>query len=194
MKHIRIHLDFTDPILGTSPANKALLTEFIASKAPRDDLAEEEIATGSDGDKGLTVFPRGKSGEPIFWDYQIKGFFKDACSMLGRIKGKNKSSALKAYKKVIDGLVFVEPREIPIKTDAPISILERPLRTMTMQGERVALTSSEQIDEGASCDFTVTLLDDDLEDVLREWLDYGMMRGLGQWRNSGKGRFGWEEI
>ena len=22
-----------------------------------------------------------------------------------------------------------------------------------------------------------------------EWLDYGQLRGLGQWRNSGKGRF-----
>lgn len=31
-------------------------------------------------------------------------------------------------------------------------------------------------------------------DAVREWLDYGMLRGLGQWRNSGKGRFTWEEI
>ena len=27
-----------------------------------------------------------------------------------------------------------------------------------------------------------------------ELLDYGAMRGIGQWRNSGKGRFVWEEI
>lgn len=25
-----------------------------------------------------------------------------------------------------------------------------------------------------------------------EWLDYGKLRGLGQWRNSGKGRFTYE--
>ena len=25
--------------------------------------------------------------------------------------------------------------------------------------------------------------------VVREWLDYGQLRGIGQWRNSGKGRF-----
>ena len=30
--------------------------------------------------------------------------------------------------------------------------------------------------------------------VCREWLDYGRVRGIGQWRNSGKGRFTWEEI
>jgi hypothetical protein len=29
---------------------------------------------------------------------------------------------------------------------------------------------------------------------VRECLDYGTKRGLGQWRNSGKGRYTWEEI
>ena len=29
---------------------------------------------------------------------------------------------------------------------------------------------------------------------VREWLDYGALRGLFQWRNSGKGRFEWEEV
>ena len=37
-------------------------------------------------------------------------------------------------------------------------------------------------------------LDESLEDVVRECLDYGQLRGLAQWRNSGKGRFAWEEI
>lgn len=27
-----------------------------------------------------------------------------------------------------------------------------------------------------------------------EWLDYGELRGIGQWRNSGKGRFKWHDI
>ena len=27
---------------------------------------------------------------------------------------------------------------------------------------------------------------------MKECLDYGTMRGLGQWRNSGKGRFVWD--
>lgn len=30
--------------------------------------------------------------------------------------------------------------------------------------------------------------------MVRECLDYGVLRGLGQWRNSGKGRFEWEEV
>ena len=32
------------------------------------------------------------------------------------------------------------------------------------------------------------------EALVREWLDYGAYSGIGQWRNSGKGRFTWEEI
>ena len=29
---------------------------------------------------------------------------------------------------------------------------------------------------------------------MRECLDYGIRRGLAQWRNSGKGRYVWEEL
>ena len=41
----------------------------------------------------------------------------------------------------------------------------------------------------STCEFDVILLDDSHEKVVREWLDYGILRGIGQWRNSGKGRF-----
>ena len=30
---------------------------------------------------------------------------------------------------------------------------------------------------------------DELVPAVKEWLSYGKLRGLGQWRNSGKGRF-----
>ena len=40
----------------------------------------------------------------------------------------------------------------------------------------------------------VTCLDPAHMAAVREWLDYGQLRGLGQWRNSGKGRFTWEEL
>ena len=64
----------------------------------------------------------------------------------------------------------------------------------TAQGERVALASSESIPAGATMEFTIQLLMDEHEKAVREWLDYGALRGIGQWRNSGKGRFLWEEI
>lgn len=40
--------------------------------------------------------------------------------------------------------------------------------------------------------FDVVCLDAAHEAVVREWLDYGQLRGIGQWRNSGKGRFTYE--
>lgn len=194
MKYMRVRLTFTDPLLGTTPANKQLLTDFVASKAPDADRADEEAARSADGEKGLTVFPRDGEGRPMVWDYQIKGMFKDSCGMLARVKGKTESAGIKAYKKVIDGLIFIAPREIAIDSPEPPTILERPLRAMTPQGERVSLVASEAVPEGASIEFTISLMDDELEDAVREWLDYGALRGLGQWRNSGKGRYVWEEI
>lgn len=60
------------------------------------------------------------------------------------------------------------------------------------QGERVALANSESIPAGAWIEFTVQCLTDGLAGAVTEWLDYGMLRGLGQWRNSGKGRYLWD--
>ena len=71
---------------------------------------------------------------------------------------------------------------------------QRPLRTLSPQGERVALANSETAPAGSSIEFTVQIFNPRLENAVREWLDYGKYRGIGQWRNSGKGRFEWEEI
>jgi len=194
MKELKVTLTFNEYILGTASANPEIHAEFIASKAPDAQKMEEEVANvGADEvfEKSLTVFPRGKEGEPILYDYQIKGFMKDTCGMLKRVPG-TESGKLKAYKKEIDGLIFVKEREIPIKTDKPITILQRPLRAQTAQGERVALASSERIEAGATVTFTIMTLRDDLMPVVKEWLEYGALRGIGQWRNSGAGRFSWE--
>lgn len=57
---------------------------------------------------------------------------------------------------------------------------------------RVSLANSEQIPAGSTCEFEITCMDDAHEKAVLEWLDYGKLRGLGQWRNSGKGRFTYE--
>ena len=206
MKKIKVKLTFKEPILGTWPANPNVAREFIASKSPDATTVEDEIAAlGADAvaDKGMTVFPRDPEGRPIFYDYQIKGFFKDSCGMLSRIGGKtetgkkkavNESGSITAYKTTIDGLIFVEPRMIPIVFDGEIGECQRPLRAQTAQGERVSLTNSEEIPAGATCEFTVVLLDESHEKAVLEWLSYGALRGIGQWRNSGKGRFLYEIV
>ena len=204
---MKVKITFMEPVLGTWPNNKNIAEEFIASKAPDASTIEEEIAAlGIDAvtEKGKTVFPRNEAGDPVLYDYQVKGFFKDACGMLRRVGGKdektgkkkaaNLSGKLTAYKSVIDGLIFVQPRMIPIQVNGEIRDCQRPLRAQTMQGERVSLANSEEIPEGSSAEFEVVCLEKDHEAVVQEWLDYGILRGIGQWRNSGKGRFTYEII
>lgn len=193
---MKVRLTLIEPILGTWPANKEIAVEFISSKAPDASTIEDEIsALGVDAvvEKGKTIFPKLDDGTPFLYDYQIKGFFKDACGMLSRVK-TTESSKLKAYKKIIDGLIFVEPRTIPFLNYDEIHDCQRPLRAQTAQGERASLANSEEIDAGATLEFEIICLDESHEKAVREWLDYGQRRGLGQWRNSGKGRFVWEEL
>lgn len=205
MKTIFVKAKLLEAMLGTSPADKEIYSSYIGSNAPDAQTLEEEIAAlGADNvaEKGMTVFPRTDDGAPFIYDYQIKGFFKDSCKMLSKLskekdaKGKkkpvNESSKLRSYKQDIDGLIFVSPREIPIIFDGEIGVCQRPLRASTPMGERVALASSEEVPAGATIEFEVTCLDDDHVAAVLEWLDYGRMRGLGQWRNSGKGRFEYE--
>lgn len=196
MKELKVKLTFIEPILGSANSNKDIHSEFIASKAPDAPSREEEVeALGADEveKKEMTVFPRTEDGTPCFWNYQIRGFFKHACGMLRLIKD-TKSSKIKAYKKYIDGLVMVNERQIPITFDGEMGNLQRPLRGQTAQGERIALANSEMIPKGATVEFTVRVLMDDLLDTVREWLDYGQYNGLGQWRNASYGSYKWQEL
>ena len=196
MKELKVKLTLIDEILGTASNNKNLHADYIASKAPDAVKREEEIeAIGVDAEieKSMTVFPRNVEGSPFVWDYQIRGFFKDACGMLRRIT-KTKSSAMKAYKKIIDGNIFVKERQIPFDMAGCMGSCQRPLRGQTPQGERISLANSETIPAGSSITFTIQCLNDGDTDTVKEWLNYGRVRGLGQWRNSGKGKFYWELI
>ena len=207
MKTLKVRLTFTEPLLGTWPANQNVAREYIASKGPDAATIEDEVAAlGADAaaDKAMTVFPRNEAGQPILYDYQVKGFFKDSCGMLGRIGGKdekgkkkavNESGKLTAYKKIIDGLIFVEPRMIPVEVNGEVGECQRPLRAQTAQGERVSLANSEEIPAGSSIELEIVMLDEKAhKEAVLEWLDYGRLRGIGQWRNSGKGRFTYEVL
>ena len=196
MKRMHVKVTYTEELLGTASANPELHSEFIASKAPDAKSREEEIAAiGVEAveEKAKTVFPRTEGGAPHVWDYQWKGFFKDSCGMLRRADGF-KSKNLKAFKKEIDGLVFVEPRKIALvlPEGGEMGERQRPLRASTPQGDRVALACSETVPAGTTAEFDVVLLKDDLEQYVLEWLEYGRYHGTGQWRNSGCGRFEFE--
>ena len=196
MKTMKVRLTFTESILGTSPNDPEIYRSYIGSKAPDAASVDEEVAAlGADAvaEQQMTVFPTLDDGTPYLYDYQIKGFFKDTCGGLKRVSS-TRSAKIKAYKKIIDKLIFVFPRKIPFDGVEEILECQRPLRAQTAQGERVTLAMSEEIPAGASVTFEIRMLDDGDYETVREWLDYGIYSGIGQWRNASHGRFTWEEI
>ena len=147
---------------------------------------------------------------PYLYDYQIRGMFKDSCGMLWRAKGQNLSSNLKAYKKIIDGGIFVFPRHVAIEVpneyidddgnhaetfddNNHFGRKQRSMRTNSPSGQYNALASSEVVPAGSHLRFTIGLSDPSFRAYVEEWLDYGLVRGIGQWRNSGTGIFRWRE-
>ena len=199
-----------DPMLGTAPSDPAVYTEFIASRKAKDlklspegaaamtaSVAAEEVALlpvipEELDSKGITVFRKNETGL-LLLPYMVRGFLKEAALAVTKSYG---------VKSDIDTWVHVvEPHIQLMRNGNPIEkadgLLERPLRAMTMQGPRVALSCSERVD--APCDFTyhiyllpmaekkksnpVTL------DLINSWLEFGIFSGFGQWRSGGYGRF-----
>jgi hypothetical protein len=205
MNELQIKLVFTESLLGMCSGNPELHREYIASKSKDAAKLDEEMKDLSASEivaKTSTVFPR-HDGWLFLWDYQIKGFIKEAIGVqveLGNIKGLSKWT----YKRVIDSTVFIQPRRVVLYNASgdplfePDGMLQRPLRASTMQGDRVALASSEFVEAGASCHFTLKWLPSSNvksafyaidEDVLESALRYGELKGCGQWRNGGHGTF-----
>lgn len=195
----KIEITLTEEMLGTKAANPDVFADFIASKHPSGTPQRDELDKAEHREEaGTTVFHR-HDGCPILWDYQVKGFLKDACGALRSADG-TESKKLTAYKSKIDGLIFVTPRIITIQLPdgGAVGVCERPLRADTAQGPRVSVCRSETVPAGSVLRFTISSLakrigkGDDAADaaaLIEEWMNYGQLRGLGQWRNSGKGRF-----
>ena len=195
MVSLKIKVTFDEEVLGTASGDPKVHETYIASNAPDAMTMKEEVeALGTEEvvEKSMTVFPKEPDKTPFVWNYQWKGFFKDSFGMLKKIPG-TECSKIKAYKKEIDGLFDIQPRRIDYDLHGgQIGICQRPLRAQTMQGERVALASSETVPAGSSIIFEIRMLLDTHEKAVLEALDYGAIRGFGQWRNSGKGIFHYE--
>lgn len=195
---MKIKLTFIEELLGTKAADPAVFTRFIASKHPdgtpqKDELDRADIRE----EAGSTLFHR-EHGAPGIYDYQVKGFFKDAMAALNRFdkEARNNLEKLAAFKSKIDGAIFVSPRFIPIllPPGAATGTCERPLRADTAQGPRVSVVRSETVPAGSALIVEIQVFAKELQPYLELMLNYGKLRGLGQWRNSGKGRFTWENL
>lgn len=201
--------------LGGAPYKKDLLTSYLAKKAPTPEKTDEEIETGPTKkemeDKeleGWTGFHSDENGIFIY-EYVIKGFIKSA---LGSLMEAKKLPHIQSHKKWTDRLIRVRPRRIYFtdnngsnlaKPDGTIDPndpkhltmpLERPLRAMTRQGERVTLVRSDFVEPGRELSFEIGLLRN-TKKLTWEALAlcfgvWGQHIGIGQWRGSGGyGRF-----
>lgn len=189
-------------ILGAQAANPKVRSEYIASKAASLAKGQEETEMLPENleEKGLTVFLR-DDGVLCLSDYVIKGFLKEALTALkGQIGVANPASK-------VDNYVLVLPAYLRFNrggrhVSEPSEVFERPLRAMTMQGPRVSVTASEAIAPGWELTFTIRLVENQPTpkskaltfEVIEEALDYGDIKGLGQWRNGQNGRFIWERV
>ena len=204
-QNMYVKLTFTSNILGATAADKEIYTNYIGSKAPDAKTLQEELEDVGLSDmveRGTDVFLANAEGYPYLSNHVIKGMFKANAKAIRRIPGKKfHSSKMSAYIQKIEQLVQVYPRKlrlIPPDNQGDIremvSVLQRPLRASTPQGERIALASSEMIPEDSMIAFELQLMDKTMEPAIVEWLDFGMYNGLGQWRNGGYGQFEWELI
>lgn len=190
-KKYALKVTFVESVLGTQP-QKEVATEFITSKAidpATGELPEDELETLPDAlEKGTTAFHK-LNGNPIYYDYMVKGYLKDKGQVFNGLRG------VKNLRSKIENFVFIAPRRIPLHLPegASITYCERPLMAQTAQGPRTSLARSEELPEGTWFECVIEVFDSPIsEPLLRDLLDYGTRRGFGQWRNGGHGRFTYE--
>ena len=187
-----LNVTFTEPLLGSLPGKDTPASDFLTARAieknPELSVEDEAETIPEAIKKGTTVFHRDPDGNPIIYNYVVKGVLKDAAGTLNGMKmGDLKVSNFRSH---VDTTVIVAPRRIRIFTDKPIGFFERPLKAMTQQGPRVTLARSERIEPGAYFECDITCLETSkfhlTEEMLRELLDYSRdVKGFGQWHNSG---------
>ena len=208
---LKVKLTFTEPLLATCPGNRELVEKYIASKAPTIAAAQEELEAAqvpAEIENASTVFARA-DGRCILWDYQLRGFLKEAAKNLVELgqapAGLNPWNTARA----ITNFLFVHPRQLVIR--GPVgqdlwtpATLERPLRAETLQGPRVCLARSEVAPAGSSIEAEIRWLASTnkkskvavfTREVIENLLDFGQYVGQGQWRGSGGyGRFTWNAV
>jgi hypothetical protein len=160
--------------------------------------------------KQTTVFPRNLDGTVFCWDYQWRGFFKEALSIGTEATDDEQASTAMGplskwlIKRTVDSLLFITERRIPFfgpdqQPIREVQLLERPLRATTQRGERICLARSEIIPAGSSCQFTLRWMQAPAKgkkpskmgitiEAIAWTLGYALLKGFGQWRGGGYGR------
>lgn len=186
MEKFKLKITFTESLLGSQPGSDTPARDFLQRRATervgQEAVADEAQTFPENMDRGTTGFHRGEDGEPMIFNYHVKGALKEAASVLNGL-GNNKNLRGK-----IESTVYVSPRRIKLHGEMG-DPLERPLRAMTMQGPRTSLARSETMRPGTWFECEIELLNTPKftpdENMLRKLVDHCKRLGFGQWRNSG---------
>jgi hypothetical protein len=188
VKRYKVRVTFTEPLLGSQP-QRDIAQEHVMAEAIRAGIdVEDELGTlPEELEKGTTAFHKDEEGNPVLWDYQVKGFLKEWGRQLNGFK------EVKALRDKIGNFVYVFPRRIPLQLSGPIDFLTRPIQCDTARGPRIAIARSEMAPAGTTMEYEIRSLKGVIsEAVLTEILDMGVFKGHGQWRGGSYGRFTYE--
>jgi hypothetical protein len=204
---MKVMLTLTTDMLGTKPANEDVASDQVIRKAGTEEQKKRELESLEEVDKSCTtVFFKDKKRGLYINGYMFLGFLKHAGSVFRTIDQRVQEEAGEGKKSKkwgniagkMDDLIIVRPDEIYLGKMEPDGILERPIRCNTAQGPRVSVIKSEFIKAGTKLGpIEIDVLGSAgpiSREMIVECLDYGERVGLGQWRNSGKGRFKWVEV
>lgn len=248
MKRLTIRVHLLEEALGMTPSTPDQFSKFLEFKKTKlgakaavisDEKTKEEIDAlkmkveemkVDNAESGVDVFPiDDETKKPLFWDYQIRGFFKDSmkalkdCLAVKKVKvadlkpspddteeqkeyktkmlnllkmaEKLKVLSVSGFSKMpstwVDRGVFVGPRKclIDMPEGSKVGYCERPIRIEKFPKDISSLKCSETVPADSIIKFRVGILNDDDEKFVLACLHYGYLRGFGEWRNSGKGRF-----
>ena len=217
---VTVKLTFISEVYGLTPNDPEMYSKFLAYKAAKvtsskdpekikkayDDCfrnEEEEVqnlivAENLEEciDKGTTIFPKDKDGNPCFYDYQWKGFLKE------KIRAAKADRIWIAdivnWDSAIDNDVFIKDRMNPIylPEGGEITLNQRPIRFNGTHGETIsAIASSEVVPAGSWTQITFEILHrKGWLPVIKHCLERGQFAGTGSRRTDGFGTFTYEII
>lgn len=153
-------------------------------------------------EKGITCFFRNPEDNKTvcIGSHMILGFLKAAGEAISKTLPKKNGKVLHSASYtsgLLNQHVTITPKFINASKDilreesGKPQYLQRSLRAMTAQGPRISLAKSEVLPKETAFSFEIKVMKNSQvnEDVLKTMLSYGELKGLGQWRNAGKGQF-----
>ena len=217
---VTVRITFTNDVFGLTPNNPEMYSQFLAIKADKSTKSkdpskiaeahaeyikniEEEIGAlvVADNledalDKGTTIFPKDKDGNPGIWRYQWKGYIKE--KIQAALYRRNPMiSAIANWRSGVSNDLFIVDKfnVIHMPEGQEITLDQRPIRFKDSMGQQIsAIASCEVVPAGSWTDVTFKVYRAGWLPVIKYCLDKGIEAGTGSRRCDGQGTFTYEVI